>query len=73
MVEMSFFDGWYCGVLDIALSVNPFFESISEAERAEYEQDYEKELRKHPKVVHENENGKVQFLYERIVVCGIKP
>ncbi|KAJ3657540.1 hypothetical protein Zmor_009335 [Zophobas morio] len=58
---------------NIALSVNPFFESISEAERAEYEQDYEKELRKHPKVVHENENGKVQFLYERIVVCGIKP
>ena len=63
-------------LLDFALSINPFLGSISEAERADYNHEYEQALRKHPNILFENvgsENEQVHVPYKRLIVCGFKP
>ena len=63
-------------VSEISKAVNPSWEFISQDERNNYFQDYEKEIKNHPKVIFETATkaeGKVRFPYEKITVCALKP
>ena len=62
-------------VPDSGLSVNPFIHLLSEDERKEYIEDYEKEIRKHHEITVTGVNGneELSLSYNIIIACASKP